>query len=116
MEDKAEEFKVKEDGFYQMIQGSTKPIDKIFPKFARIKTQWHDNSFNDFKFQNLIDSQFYRIHLYAHFIKLGFLPTLTHYYITIHHPYASIFYIKIEIVGNDMKFKLPSMCVRLFKS
>lgn len=57
-----EEFKVKEDGFYQMIQGSTKPIDKIFPKFARIKTQWHDNSFNDFKFQNLIDSQFYRIH------------------------------------------------------
>jgi hypothetical protein len=56
------EFKVYKDGFYQMIRGSTKPINDIFLKYAPIKTHWHYNSFNDFKFQNLCNSQFYRIH------------------------------------------------------
>lgn len=55
-------FKLKQDGFYNMIEGAIKSVDKIFNRDAMIKKNWHSNNFNDFKFQYVRTSEFYRIH------------------------------------------------------
>lgn len=58
----SESFKLKEDGFYQVIQNSFKPVDKVFSRSAMIKKHWHERCFNDFKFQEIESLMFYRVH------------------------------------------------------